>query len=75
MECMTCKKCYNPNTYNQFDNMQLASAYVPWQEFRQVMDAGKGMNHGTIFAELVLPFYGAKAACGRKGGMYGQSQI
>lgn len=46
-----------------YKGLPLGSAYVPWQQFRNVLDAGKGINHGTIFAELILPFYGASAAC------------
>lgn len=41
----------------------LAIATVPWQKWRDVMDGGCGLQKGTIFEELVKPFYGAKAAC------------
>lgn len=59
-----------------YSKQVLAMAYVPWQKFDNVMDAGNGLAHGTIFKDLVLPFYGTKAACsncntcnGRRGGM------
>lgn len=69
---MECNKmeCNTSRGYDGLIGMPLGSAYVPWQHFEQVMDAEKGLNHGTIFAELVLPFYGAKAACSRKRGIY-----
>ncbi len=41
----------------------LAMAEVPWQKFTQVMNGDQGLEHGTIFKELVMPFYGVKAAC------------
>lgn len=33
----------------------LASAYVPVQVFRNVMDDARGLRKGTIFEELYLP--------------------
>ncbi|MBE5937723.1 MAG: spore coat associated protein CotJA [Lachnospiraceae bacterium] len=50
-------------------DMSLGNAYVPWQQFVQVFEADKALKYGSIFAELVLPFYGSKAACasGRRG--------
>ena len=33
------------------------------QKFEQVFEADKGFMCGSIFAELVFPFYGARAAC------------
>ena len=43
-----------------FDNKPLAIAYVPWQKWKNVMCAKEGMEHGTIFAELVMPFKGCQ---------------
>lgn len=40
------------------DELPLAIAYVPWQKWQNVMCAKDGIGHGTIFAELVMPFYG-----------------
>lgn len=51
-------------------NKSLAMAYVPWQDFIHVMNGSDGLCHGTIFKELVMPFYGVRAACdmtGREG--------
>lgn len=41
----------------------LAMAYVPWQKFENVLDAGCGLNQGTIFEDLIFPFIGSQAAC------------
>lgn len=41
----------------------LAMAYVPWQTFENVLDAGCGLNQGTIFEDLIFPFVGSQAAC------------
>lgn len=49
------------------DEMKLGMGYVPWQKFEQVMCAEQGLAHGTIFEELVLPFYGT--ACWNERGM------
>lgn len=56
------------NTYRQiperivkkddFENMPLAMAYVPWQKWQNICDAEKGFCNGTIFQDLNLPFYG-----------------
>lgn len=41
----------------------LAMAYIPWQKFENVMDAGCGFEQGTIFEDLIFPFIGSQAAC------------
>lgn len=51
------------NCNREMYHRPLAMAQVEWQSFRKVMDGRQGLAHGTIFEELVLPFYGAKAAC------------
>lgn len=40
------------------DSMGVGMAYVPWQRFENVMDAEEGLECGTIFRELVMPYYG-----------------
>ena len=40
------------------ENMVLAMSYVPWQTWRNIYDAEKGLSCGTIFQELDLPFHG-----------------
>ena len=41
-----------------FTNMPIAMAYVPWQEWRSIYEAEKGLCCGTIFEELYKPFCG-----------------
>lgn len=41
-----------------FDDMPLAMAYVPWQEWNQVYEPCQALESGTIFPELNLPFLG-----------------
>ena len=59
------KCCDGMESYGRdcLSELPLGSAYVPWQKFEQVFEADKGFMYGSIFAELVLPFYGARAAC------------
>lgn len=44
---------------------ELAIASVPMQEYRQLYTPAQGLQHGTLFKELDLPF--APQTC-RKGG-------
>lgn len=37
-----------------------AMAYVPFQQFNGVYQPEKGLDNGTIFAELDKPFYGRR---------------
>ncbi len=55
----------NPNCdadssiYNDpLKGMAIAIGYVPWQQWCKVYDLCKGLNQGTIFPPLDLPFYG-----------------
>lgn len=43
---------------NNMKNMVLGMAYVPMQKWNKIFDPDKGWNEGTIFPELVYPFYG-----------------
>lgn len=52
-----------PRPYPEGPSLALAS--VKWQKWKNVMDAGSALQHGSIFEDLVLPFVGAKAACSR----------
>ena len=45
----------------------LAMVYCPRQCWRKLFDPEDGLKHGTIFAELVLPFEGAPNKCGKEG--------
>ena len=42
------------------DDMPLAMAYVPFQQWGEVFDNGEALDNGTLFPDLVFPF--------RKGG-------
>jgi len=48
--------CNTDRTY--FDDMPLAMAYVPWQDWSQVYEPCQALGEGTIFPELNLPFLG-----------------
>mgnify|MGYP000873552088 CR=1 FL=1 len=48
------------------DQMPIAMAYVPWQEWGCVFEANEGLKAGTIFKELDLEFYGT--TCGLRRG-------
>lgn len=60
---MNCGNVTESYAYDSLSELPLGSAYVPWQRFEQVFEAEKGLMYGSIFAELVFPFYGARAAC------------
>lgn len=36
---------------------ELARAYIPFQEFNQVLPPQEGLRRGTIFPELIQPYY------------------
>ena len=46
--------------YNNFDNLSLAMAYVPWKKWQSVYEPEKAINIGTIFPELNKPFTGRR---------------
>lgn len=52
------------------DKLPLAMAYVPFQKWKNVYDASAGLQAGTIFKDLELPFYGYKNMCGMRGDRY-----
>ncbi|MDO5519572.1 MAG: spore coat associated protein CotJA [bacterium] len=56
------KRCYPkyncPETANdEIGCMPLAMSYVPWQQWGDVFTAECGLEHATIFPELVKPFW------------------
>lgn len=63
-----CKKEMENEIANCVDNLPLAMAYVPMQKWRNVLDGCNGLAKGTIFEELVLPYYGDRNSCGMRGG-------
>lgn len=40
------------------EEMPLAMAYVPWQNWRKIYEPEKAFCRGTIFEELDMPFQG-----------------
>lgn len=46
------------------DELPLAMAYIPWQQWRSVLCADKALACGTIFEELIMPFQHAAINCG-----------
>lgn len=52
---------------NCIDSLPLAMAYVPMQKWRKVLDGCNGLSNGTIFEELILPYYGDRNSCGMRG--------
>ena len=61
---MSCGESMN---YDQLQRMPLAMAYVPWQQWQNIYDGSKGLEHGTIFEELLFPFQHASRVCRNMG--------
>lgn len=49
-------KCDNQS--EDIQNFPIAMAYVPWQKWKKVYNDDVGLERGTIFPELDLPFMG-----------------
>lgn len=49
--------------HDTISHMPLAMAYVPWQEWRNIYSAEKGLCIGTIFEDLNKPFSGTGGCC------------
>ena len=49
----------------QGEDVSLAMVYSPYQHWREVYEAEKGLSRGTIFRELDKPFeaFGSKGGC------------
>lgn len=56
--------CYD--NYDALQDMPLAMAYIPWQQWQNVYDGAKGLENGTIFEELIFPFLCASPTCRNK---------
>lgn len=50
--------CKDMAACDELSGMPLAMAYVPWQEWRAILEAEKAFHCGTIFEELNKPFRG-----------------
>ncbi len=55
--------CNQNMTYDPLQTMPLAMAYVPWQQWKNVYEGCKGLEHGTIFEELIFPFQFSSRMC------------
>lgn len=58
-----CAPVAKPYANMLHENVPLAMAYVPIQEFSTVFDLCEGLKNGTIFPELYKPFLGSKGGC------------
>ncbi|MGN1157190.1 MAG: spore coat associated protein CotJA [Agathobacter sp.] len=56
--------CYHKtkNNCDCIDQMPLAMAYVPWQQWEETFEPCNALLHGTLFPELALPFLGKRGA-------------
>ncbi len=66
-----CQRPCNTSCPTEIDAPALAMVYCPRQCWRKLFDPEEGLRHGTIFAELVLPFEavphkGGKEGCARR---------
>ena len=66
-----CQKPCNTSCPTELHAPALAMVYSPRQCWRKLLDPAEGLKHGTIFAELVLPFEavaqkGGKEGCARR---------
>ena len=66
-----CQKPCNTSCPTEVHAPSLAMVYSPRQCWRKLLDPAEGLKHGTIFAELVLPFEavpqkGGKEGCARR---------
>lgn len=47
-------------------HVSLAMMYVPFQRFENLYEPEKALERGTLFADLDMPFYGAKKWSGKQ---------
>jgi hypothetical protein len=52
--------CEDPTAADCLEGMSLAMVYSPCQQFDGLYTPEKGLQQGTIFAELDKPFWGAR---------------
>ena len=65
---MNCNSNYNMNRMTNgcgqdYGQMTVTMAYVPWQQFGRTFELDKALQVGTIFADLDRPFLGRGGAC------------
>ncbi len=54
----------NTVTEHSCDDMVLAMAYIPIQQFNTLFEIEEGFDLGTVFPELEKPFVGGGCSCG-----------
>ncbi len=47
-------------TNEKVQELPIAMAYVPWQQWKDLYDTREAFKRGTLFKQLDLPFYGGK---------------
>lgn len=53
--------CYmRENDAYRCESYPIGMGYVPWQTFKDIYDPERGLEAGTIFAELEKPFWGRR---------------
>lgn len=55
-----CLPCRSAMGDTPLDNLPVAIAYIPFQAWGEVYEANHGLNVGTIFPDLDLPFEGRR---------------
>lgn len=58
-----CSCGYDEDTNGLPENPVLAQSYVPIQEFNQTFPCEKALKMGTLFPELVSPYYPGQSIC------------
>lgn len=53
---LTGAAAWNQSSHDRMRGMPTAMGYVPWQQWGQTYPLEQGLNRGTIFPELDLPF-------------------
>lgn len=56
--CTSCELPKQSVDSNCINGFPLAMAYVPMQKFQKLYSPEKGLENGTLFEELNLPFCG-----------------
>ena len=62
-----CQKPCDTSCPTEVHAPSLAMVYSPRQCWRKLLDPAEGLKHGTIFAELVLPFEAVPKKGGKEG--------
>lgn len=55
--------CHDNGMFLKGQEFPVGMAYVPWSKFQDIYEPERGLNAGTIFADLDKPFLGRRAFC------------